>query len=54
MRRNSVGLSKGKCIVKGDTVFIGNVQIFALLFPAVTHLAEGETLLTLKLEKSLI
>jgi hypothetical protein len=35
---NSVGLSKGKCILKGECMFIENSQRSADAVSAVTHL----------------
>jgi hypothetical protein len=52
-----VGLSRGKCIPKGDVMFIGKVQRSADVACSRENLVEGlslEILLTLKAEKSLI
>jgi hypothetical protein len=49
-------LRKGKCILKGEVMFIGNVQRLQMLFVAMTHLVEVlivEILLMLKAEKPL-
>jgi hypothetical protein len=54
---NLIRLSKGKCILKGDGMFVENIRRWQMLFANVTHLVEGlslDTLLTSKVEKSLI